>query len=323
MNETRLITLETLYAVVVVVIALIAGRVALNPQHPRRWGSALFWGLLAVVFIFGKEIPSVVTGYLVLTMVVLAALRQVAAPGDHGSSRAVRAAEAERLQDRVFLPALIIPLSAVVGSLLLGPVHFGSVWLIDPKQAALISLGLGAILALIVALRLTGARLTAPVHEGGRLLEAIGWALILPQLLAALGAIFSQAGVGPVVAGLVAQALPTQFPFVAVAAYCLGMALFTICMGNAFAAFAVITGGIGLPLIVQRHGGNPAIMAALGMLSGYCGTLVTPMAANFNVVPAMLLELEDRQAVIKAQLPIALVILTANVALMYFCVYRF
>ena len=75
-------------------------------------------------------------------------------------------------------------------------------------------------------------------------------------------------------------------------------------MGNAFAAFAVIYGGIGLPT-VQMHGGNPAIMAALGMFAGYCGTLLTPMAANFNIVPAMLLEPKDKNAVIKAQVPIA------------------
>lgn len=30
------------------------------------------------------------------------------------------------------------------------------------------------------------------------------------------------------------------------------------------------------------------------MLSGFCGTLMTPMAANFNIVPAALLELSDR-----------------------------
>jgi len=59
------------------------------------------------------------------------------------------------------------------------------------------------------------------------------------------------------------------------------------------------------------------------MLSGYCGTLLTPMAANFNLVPAMLLELPDKHAVIKAQVPIALVILMANVLIMWFCVYRF
>jgi uncharacterized membrane protein len=101
------------------------------------------------------------------------------------------------------------------------------------------------------------------------------------------------------------------------------MLLFTMCMGNAFAAFAVITGGIGLPLIVQQHGGNAAIMAGIGMLSGYCGTLLTPMAANFNIVPAMLLELTDKNAVIKAQVPIALVVFAANVVIMYLCVYRF
>jgi uncharacterized membrane protein len=110
---------------------------------------------------------------------------------------------------------------------------------------------------------------------------------------------------------------------VAVAAYCIGMILFTICLGNAFAAFAVITGGIGLPFIVNAHGGNPAIMAAIGMLSGYCGTLLTPLAANFNLVPVMLLELEDKNAVIKAQAPIGLALFAFNLLLMEFCVYRF
>jgi len=185
------------------------------------------------------------------------------------------------------------------------------------------SVCLGAVVAVAVALRLTRAPLVTPVVEGSRLVQAVGWAIILPQLLAALGGVFSQAGVGPVVAELAARALPTQDPLGAVVAYCGGMALFTICMGNAFAAFPVITLGIGLPFIVQLHHGNPAIMAAIGMLSGYCGTLLTPMAANFNLVPAMLLELKDKNAVIKAQVPLALGILAANIIIMYFCVYRF
>ena len=134
---------------------------------------------------------------------------------------------------------------------------------------------------------------------------------------------FAKAEVGAVVADLVAQVFPTQFAFVAVAAYCVGMALFTMCLGNAFAAFAVVTGGIGLPLVVQLHHGNPAIMAGIGMLSGYCGTLMTPMAANFNLVPALLLGLTDRNAVIKAQVPIGLTVLLANVLIMYFTVFRF
>jgi uncharacterized membrane protein len=320
----NLITLEAFYVIVGIVLLLVAGRIAADAAHPKRWGSALFWALLAVTFLFGRAIPPVVTGYLVLAMVVLAAAKQVGrSSGAPGSSPAERTAHEERLRHRLLWPALLIPATAVAGTLLLARVHFGSVRLIEASQAALISLSLGALFALGLGLWLTKAPVGTPLAEGSRLLQTIGWALILPQLLAALGGIFAQAGVGEVIAGLLAAALPMHAAFVAVLAYCGTMALFTMIMGNAFAAFAVATGGIGLPFIVQRHGGNPAIMAAIGMLSGYCGTLLTPMAANFNIVPTLLLELKDRYAVIKAQAPVAVVIFIANLLLMYFCVYRF
>jgi len=319
----KLITIEAFYVIIGAVFAFVAVRIALDRGHAKRWGSALFWGLLAVTYLFGKVLPAAAVGYLVLGMVALAATRQVQRSEERAPARAQRAASAEKLRNKLFWPALLVPACAVVGTLLFARIHWGDLWLIDPKQATLIALGCGALLAIAVALRTTGAKLHAPLVEGSRLLQAIGWALILPQMLAALGGIFAKAGVGTVVAELVAQALPTQFPLVAVAAYCLGMALFTMCMGNAFAAFPVITLGIGLPLIVQQHHGNPAIMAGIGMLSGYCGTLLTPMAANFNLVPAMLLELKDKHAVIKAQVPIGLLILAANIVIMYFAVYRF
>lgn len=170
---------------------------------------------------------------------------------------------------------------------------------------------------------MTRASIKQPVVQGARILEVVGYAIILPQLLAALGVIFTHAGVGQVIAHLVAQVLPTQIPWVAVTAYCLGMALFTMCMGNAFAAFSVITAGIGLPLVIKAHGGNPAILAAMGMLAGYCGTLVSPMAANFNIIPAVLLELKDRNAIIKAQLPIAIAVFCANLGILLFCVFKY
>ncbi|PTX94666.1 DUF979 domain-containing protein [Opitutus sp. ER46] len=304
-------------------LAGVAVRIGRDRTHPRRWGSATFWLLLAIVFLFGKALPALASGYLVVAMVVLAAARQVGLPRRPEESRAERMAEAVRLGNRLFWPALLVPAVALVGSALLGRIQFGVVRLADPRQAALVSLGLGAIVALVVGQRLLRAGMATPLREGSRLLETVGWALILPQLLAALGGVFQRAGVGAVVADVTTSLVPTQFPLVAVIAYCVAMALFTMCMGNAFAAFAVITAGIGLPLIVQQHHGNPAIMAAIGMLSGYCGTLMTPMAANFNIVPAMLLELPDKNAVIKAQLPIALALLAANIGLMYLLVYRF
>jgi uncharacterized membrane protein len=297
--------------------------VVADKGHASRWSTALFWGLLGVGFAFGGSMPPVFVGYLVLGITILAASGRVERSRERTTGHAQRLESAERLGNRLFWPALLVPVTAVLGSLFFGRIRWHGVSLVDSTNLPITSVCIGAVLALAVGLRLTRAPMRAAVSEGSRLLQAVGWALVLPQALAALGGLFARAGVGAVVAGLVERVLPTQYAFVAVAAYCIGMILFTICLGNAFAAFAVITGGIGLPFIVNAHGGNPAIMAAIGMLSGYCGTLLTPLAANFNLVPVMLLELEDKNAVIKAQAPIGLALFAFNLLLMEFCVYRF
>jgi uncharacterized membrane protein len=185
-----------------------------------------------------------------------------------------------------------------------------------------ISLAIATVVALTVGMLMLRPPLLAPIKEARRLLDTIGWAAVLPQMLAALGALFAIAGVGTAVSGLATRWLPLGTPFAAVITYSLGMAVFTMIMGNAFAAFPVMTAGIGLPLIVQRFGGDPTIMSAIGMLSGFCGTLMTPMAANFNIVPTALLELPDENAVIKVQIPTALLLLGANILLMNFFVFR-
>lgn len=319
----NLITIDYIYYLLGIIVAYVAVRVAMDKNHPSRWGSAGFWGIFAFTFLFGKMVPPIVIGYLVLGMVILAALGKVKNGNQTEPPREEREQHANRLRGKVFIPALVIPVFTVIGSLTLDKIHLGSWNLVDPKMVTLIALGLSTVLAFLSAQYLTKAKASVPMNEGSRLMQAVGWAIILPQLLSALGAIFAKAGVGTVVASMVGDVLPTQLPFVAVAAYAIGMSLFTIIMGNAFAAFAVITGGIGLPLIVHMHGGNPAIMAALGMFAGYTGTLMTPMAANFNIVPAMLLDLKDKNAVIKAQIPIAIPLLIIDILLMYFLVYNF
>jgi uncharacterized membrane protein len=194
--------------------------------------------------------------------------------------------------------------------------------LVDVKQVTVISLAIATLIALAVGMVMLRPPLSAPIREARRLLDAVGWAAVLPQMLAALGALFAIAGVGNVVSGLAQRWIPLDNPFVVVLTYAVGMAVFTMIMGNAFAAFPVMTAGIGLPLIVQRFGGDATIMAAIGMLSGFCGTLMTPMAANFNIVPTALLELPDENAVIKVQIPTALLLLAANILLMNFLVFR-
>jgi uncharacterized membrane protein len=105
-----------------------------------------------------------------------------------------------------------------------------------------------------------------------------------------------------------------------VAAYCGGMALFTMIVGNAYAALPIMVAGLGAPLIVGRFGGDAAVMGALGMLSGFCGTLMTPMASH-NIIPTALLDL-PRWAVIRVQTPTALLVLAANMGLMYLLVFH-
>ncbi|MGL4522277.1 MAG: DUF979 domain-containing protein [Bacilli bacterium] len=318
----NLITLDTIYLLIGVVVAAVAVRIALDKTHPNRLGSSAFWGLFSLTFLLGNQIPPFWVGIIVLCMVIIASFNKVTA-GKSETTENKAQEHADKLGNKIFAPALLIPILTVVGTFTLAKITFGSISFIDSSQTTLISLSLATIIAFIVAMLITKAKVKEPVQEGSRLLQAIGWAVILPQMLAALGGIFAQAGVGDVVSEIVGKVLPTHIPFVAVFAYCFGMMLFTMVMGNAFAAFAVITGGIGLPLIVMQHGGNPAIMAALGMFAGYCGTLLTPMAANFNIVPAMLLDLKDKNAVIKAQIPIAVSVFIINMLLMYVLVYNF
>ncbi|HEX8513124.1 MAG TPA: DUF979 family protein, partial [Allosphingosinicella sp.] len=92
--------------------------------------------------------------------------------------------------------------------------------------------------------------------------------------------------------------------------------------GNAFAAFPVMATAIGVPLLIQTYDGDPAVIGAIGMLAGFCGTLMTPMAANFNLVPSALLELKDPNGVIKAQIGTALPLLAINILFIYFLAWR-
>ncbi len=316
-----MITLDWVYAIAGVLMAALAVLSQRDRANPRRIRNALFWGLFALSFLAGSRLGDFGNGLLVLALAGVAALGL-----GHGkpttTTLAQRQAGARRWREWLFAIALIIPAVAVTGALAVKAP--GVEWraILDVKQATVIALTLGALASLGVGMAVLRPPILAPVQEARRLMDAVGWAAVLPQALAALGAVFALAGVGKIIGDLTAQVIPVESPLAVVVAYCFGMALFTAVMGNAFAAFPVMTAGIGLPLIVHRFGGDPAIMAAIGMLSGFCGTLVTPMAANFNIVPAALLELPDRYAVIKVQAPTAAIMLLANTALMYVLVFR-
>lgn len=316
-----IISLEMIYYITGLLVAGVAVLSFRDKKNPRRFLTGLFWGIYAVTFIFGKVIPPLYMGIMAISMAVIAGFGGVRL-GSYGKlSDAESAGRAKKLGNWLFVPALLIPLITIIGTMGLKDVTIGGLALLDKGNITLVSLGAACILALLAALVKTGDSPLQSVRESRRLLDAIGWATVLPQMLATLGGLFAVAGVGQAVSTLVSSAIPVDNKFMVVFAYTIGMALFTMIMGNAFAAFPVMTAGIGLPLIVLLHGGNPAVLAAIGMFSGYCGTLMTPMAANFNIVPAALLNLPDQNSVIKVQIPTAIMLLTVNVFLMYFLVF--
>ena len=54
--------LAPLYWLIGLVLVATAWRVARDASHPRRIGSTVFWGLLALIFVAGDWLPSVFTG---------------------------------------------------------------------------------------------------------------------------------------------------------------------------------------------------------------------------------------------------------------------
>ncbi len=295
-----------------------------------RFAVAAFWAILAASFLGGDAIlsaatagntlPAQLVGLGVIALALIAGsgrLRvQPEIPLDADAAR--RRESAAALGNRLFVPALVIPFGTLALVLLHPYMHWNGVSLLDPRQATLTALGLACVFAAAVTLTMTRATPAVALGETSRLLNTLSWAALLPMLLATLGAVFAATGVGDAVAHVVTQVIPADSRVASLLAYAFGMVIFTVIMGNAFAAFPVMTAGIGLPLLIVQHHANPAALGALGMLCGYCGTLLTPMAANYNVVPAALLELRNPNGVIRAQWPTAVCLFTANLLLMNF-----
>ena len=317
-----MINLHWLYVLAGAIFAGFAIGSARDETNPKRWGNVAFWSLMTISFWFGDFLGDIGNGVLVLALVAIAGAHLIGRGSKEGSSAGERQRSSDRYGNRLFLPALIIPFTAFVGTLVFSYTPLKGAGLIDPKAVTIVLLGAGVILALVTCAVWLKPPPLAAVEEGSRLMNAVGWAGVLPQMLAALGAIFAAAGVGTTIGALVGAIIPQGSIFLAVLVYAFGMVLFTMIMGNAFAAFPVMAAAIGVPILIHADGGNPAVIGAVGMLSGFCGTLMTPMAANFNIVPAALLELKDQYGVVRIQAPTALALLAANILILYVAGFR-
>ena len=285
--------LEVMYILIGLVSVYTGVRNAKDSTNEKRVGSAVFWIVLGVLFIFGKWIPAAWTGALLFVMVIPAIAGRV----DKGKEGAPTTEEMqgnfEHIGMKIFAPAICIGLFALLFAVLIGNLTY-------------------------IQLLLAFNRKNSPkvfLDDCRRMLDVVGPLSMLPTLLAGLGAVFTAAGVGDVISQLVSGIIPSGNAIVGVIVYAVGMALFTMIMGNAFAAITVMTVGIGAPFVLAL-GADPTIIGGLALTCGYCGTLMTPMAANFNIVPVAILDMKDNYGVIKKQVPIAIFMLVVQIVIM-------
>ena len=305
MSETTLNhILEIFYILIGLQFLYTAYRSLRSTDKSKSLGTAAFWTILAILFIGGPYIPNVINGMLVLSMGVLTLFKQVKIKNIIDVTDKEAEKGSAKYGNKLFIPAVVLAVVAVIVSN----------W--TPLGGA-IGLGVSSVVGLIIALLIIKPKLSFTLYDSDRLTQQVGTTGILPQFLAALGVLFTASGVGQVISKGISSFLPEGNHLIGAIAYILGMVLFTMLMGNAFAAFTVITASIGIPFVISQ-GGDPIVAGALAMTAGFCGTLLTPMAANFNTLPVALLEMKQEFGVIKAQAPIALALIVIHIALMYF-----
>lgn len=295
--------LDIFYVVVGLQFAYTAYRVFKQQDHPTRLGTASFWAILGVIFMLGSFIPSVVSGLLVCVLGALTLFKQVKIGRVQQVDDVTIASRTAIWKNKIFVPVLLFGISAVIIAQLL------------PASSRVV-VGFGAVIATLAIMMMVKPSVQETLDVSDRMVQQVSAVGILPQLLTAVGAVFTLAGVGDVISSIIGGVVPDNSRLFGVVAYVLGMVIFTMIMGNGFAAFAVITAGIGVPFVFNL-GADPVIASALAMTAGFCGTLMTPMAGNFNALPAALLEMDSEYGVIKRQIPVALMLIVVHIVLMY------
>ena len=261
-----------------------------DKENPEPLGTFIFWAVLGVVLALGRWLPSLVSGILVVVMCIPAILKKVKKGAVSAATKAETEATYEKIGMKIFVPTLSIGMLAVICA----------ITGLGIGLSALNGVALGVLVAIILLMIMN--RDNKPLS-------------MLPMLLACLGSVFTAAGVGDVISDLVSHIIPEGNVNAGIVVYAIGMMLFTMIMGNAYAAITVMTVGIGYPFVLA-HGANPVVIGMLALTCGFCGTLCTPMAANFNTVPVALLDMKKPMGVIKNQVPVAIIMMVVQIVMM-------
>lgn len=290
--------------IIVGLIAFYAGiKNLLDKENPSRIGTAIFWCSFGVVTALGSWLPPKVSGALVIVMCMPAIFKKVKVGRVNAPTKEYTKVQYSKIGMKIFVPALTVAVMSLFFAL------FSNV-------SSMVGITIGVAISMV--LLMVYSRDNKPkvfLDDSERFLSLMGPLCMLPQLLGCLGGVFTAAGVGDVVAGLVGNVVPEGNVNLGIVVYAIGMMLFTMIMGNAYAAITVMTVGIGGPFVLA-YGANPVVIGMLALTCGFCGTLCTPMAANFNIVPVAILDMKDRWGVIKNQVLVAIIMITIQICFM-------
>ena len=277
-----------------------------DKENPEPMGTFIFWAVLGVVLALGRWLPSLVSGILVVVMCIPAILKKVKKGAVSAATKAETEATYEKIGMKIFVPTLSIGMLAVICA----------ITGLGIGLSALNGVALGVLVAIILLMIMNRDNKPSTfLNDSERMLSTVGPLSMLPMLLAGLGSVFTAAGVGDVISDLVSHIIPEGNVNAGIVVYAIGMMLFTMIMGNAYAAITVMTVGIGYPFVLA-HGANPVVIGMLALTCGFCGTLCTPMAANFNTVPVALLDMKKPMGVIKNQVPVAIIMMVVQIVMM-------
>lgn len=291
--------------IIIGLITIYAGiKNLLDKENPSRVGTAVFWCSFGIVCGFGTWLPAKVSGVLVLIMCLPPIFKKVKIGKVDNPTKEHTEQQFKKIGMKIFIPAFSVAVCSLFFALF-------------SNMSSMIAITIGVIVAMILLIAYDSKQ-NKPVvflNDSERFLGITGPLSMLPQLLGCLGGVFTAAGVGDVIAQLVEKVVPKGNVNVGIIIYAIGMVLFTMIMGNAFAAITVMTVGIGAPFVLA-YGANPVVIGMIALTCGYCGTLLTPMAANFNILPVAILNMKDRWGVIKNQVLVALVMLVFQICYM-------
>ena len=296
---------QNLVWVIIGLITIYAGiKNLLDKENPSRVGTAVFWCSFGIVCGFGSWLPAKVSGALVLIMCLPPIFKKVKIGKVDNPTKEHTEQQFKKIGMKIFIPAFSVAVCSLFFALF-------------SNMSSMVAITLGVVVAMILLIAYESKQ-NKPVvvlQDSERFLGITGPLSMLPQLLGCLGGVFTAAGVGDVVAQLVEKIVPKGNVNIGIIVYAIGMVLFTMIMGNAFAAITVITVGIGAPFVLA-YGANPVVIGMLALTCGYCGTLLTPMAANFNILPVAILNMKDRWGAIKNQVLVAIFMLVFQICYM-------